>query len=342
MIWRKLLAPLAAIYWAGSGLRNIFYSIGMFPSKKFDKAVIVVGNLNTGGTGKSPHTLYLLNFLKQEFKTGMLSRGYGRKTKGFKIANYESNARTIGDEPMQVFNRFKNRVVVAVGEDRVSALKEMFSLFKLDVVVLDDAYQHRKLKTDFNLLLTAFDDPYHKDWPLPMGNLREPIAGASRASAVIVTKSPHDLSIEDKIKFKEELHLKSHQYIFFSSIIYNDEVISLHQNLPIADLVNFNVILVTGIANDGDFLSFARKHCATVQHMDYPDHYNFTPEDIKEIDEAYANLPEPRLILTTEKDYMRLCAEHRILSKLYYLPIQIEIDNPIQFQKIVKDYVQKY
>lgn len=342
MIWRKLLAPLAAMYWVVSGLRNIFYSIGMFPSKKFNKAVIVVGNLNTGGTGKSPHTLYLLNFLRQEFKVGMLSRGYGRKTKGFQIANYESNARTIGDEPMQVFNRFKNRVVVAVGEDRISALKEIFRLFRLDVVVLDDAYQHRRLKTDFNLLLTAFDDPYHKDWPLPMGNLREPIAGASRASAVIVTKCQPDLSMEDKIKFRKDLRLKNHQHIFFSSIIYNDEVISLHQNLSVADLKDYNVILVTGIANDKDFLSFAENHCASVQPMHYPDHYNFSPEDIQQIDEAYANLPEPRLILTTEKDYMRLRSEHRIVQKLYYLPIQIEIDNPIQFQKLVKDYVQKY
>lgn len=342
MIFRKLLAPVALFYWIISGLRNFFYSIGMLPSKKFNKAVIVIGNLNTGGTGKSPHTLYILETLKENYRTGVLSRGYGRKTKGFKILNYDSTASTVGDEAMQVFNRFKNKVVVCVGEDRVSALKEMFKLFRLDVIVLDDAYQHRKLKSDFNLLLTEYSNPYNKDWPLPMGNLREPISGAKRAKSIIVTKCPPDLSVEKKIKFRDSLKLNKNQSIFFSEIVYGEYVFSTDDKILVSDLKNHNVILITGIANDKPFLKFAKNNFKETIHMDFPDHYNFTRTDIDDIEKAFEKTPEPKIILTTEKDYMRLKSEYKILRNLYYLPIQVEIDNPIQFQKMIEDYVQKY
>lgn len=341
MSFRKILAPFSLIWWLIMSIRNLLYGIGLFPVKKFKKPIIVVGNLSTGGTGKTPHTVYVLDLLRKNYSVASLSRGYGRRTKGFITANYDSNAREIGDEPMLFFNRFKNRIVVSVGEDRVAAVKKLLKKFRLDAVVLDDAFQHRKLKAGLNILLTEYANPYSKDYILPMGNLREPRSGAKRAKVIVVTKCPKTLTQEDKDKFKKSLKIRKNQFLFFSKIVYSEELGHLQFEETIGSLKEHNVLLITGIANSKGLLKYVESRFAKVNHLKYPDHYDFKPGDIKEIDAVYEEMEGPKIMLTTEKDYMRLKSEHRILRKLYYLPISIEIDDEQKFNSIIKSYVQK-
>uniref|UniRef100_UPI0039A47C60 tetraacyldisaccharide 4'-kinase n=1 Tax=Ornithobacterium rhinotracheale TaxID=28251 RepID=UPI0039A47C60 len=341
MNWRKLLAPLSAIWWCVTSIRNLLYKIGFFPVKSFKKPVIVIGNLSTGGTGKTPHTVYVLDLLRRNYRIAALSRGYGRRTSGFIVANYDSNARQIGDEPMLFFHRFKNRIVVSVGENRVAAVRELFQRFALDAVILDDAYQHRALKAGFYILLTDYRHLYSQDYVLPMGDLREPRSGAKRASIIIVTKCPPDLSEEEKEKIKRELKLLPEQELFFSHINYSEMLYNVSFNAKISQAADCHALLITGIAKSDDLVKHAESKFVSVKHLKYPDHYDFKPNDIKEIIKAYDSLPSPKIMLTTEKDYMRLCQEHGIVKKLYYLPISIGIDKPEKFNEIISNYVHK-
>lgn len=341
MNFRKLLAPLAAMWWGITSARNAFYKIGVFPVKKFQKPVIVIGNLSTGGTGKTPHTIYILDLLRKNFRVAALSRGYGRRTSGFIVANYDSNARQIGDEPMLFFHRFKNRIVVSVGENRVESIQELFKRFTLDAVVLDDAYQHRALQAGFYILLTDYNELYSRDYVLPMGNLREPRSGANRANVIVVTKCPPDLNEEEKEKIKRELKLLPSQKIFFSHIEYSDTLYNISFNAQIRQASDCHALLITGIAKSDDLEKHAKSKFTSLKHLKYPDHYDFKPNDIKEIMKAYDSLPSPKIMLTTEKDYMRLRQEHGIVKKLFYIPISIGIDNPEKFNEIINNYVQK-
>ncbi|MXV38476.1 tetraacyldisaccharide 4'-kinase [Flavobacteriaceae bacterium Ap0902] len=341
MNWRILLFPFAGIWWLITQIRNLLYSAGIFPSTDFKKAIIVIGNLSVGGTGKSPHAIYVLDLLRENFKVAALSRGYGRETSGFIVANYDSNAQQIGDEPMQFFNRFKNRIVVSVGEDRVAAIKELFARFKLDAVVLDDAFQHRKLKTDFNILLTSYKNLYSNDYVLPVGTLRESRLNADRANIIVVTKTPSKLTEDEKSKIAKELKIKEYQHLFFSKIVYSHEL--KHYDLPmdIESAKDYNVLLITGIAHAKPFINFCKIQFKQVNHLNYPDHYNFKPNDIEQIGEVYKEMEGPKLILTTEKDYMRLKQEYAIIENLYYLPISVEVDDADTFNQIILDYVTK-
>src|SRR5690554_5213160 len=222
MNWRKLLLPFSGLWWIITEIRNVLYNTRIFPSKKFKKPVIIIGNLSMGGTGKSPHVIHVLGILHSFYQVASLSRGYGRRTKGFRVANYDSTASEIGDEPMQFFNRFKNRIVVSVGEERVEAIKELSKRFKLDAFVLDDAFQHRKLRSDMNIILTDYRKRYTKDFLVPAGSLRESARNARRAQIIIVTKCPKDLSDSEKLKIRKELKIKPKQHLFFSEIIYSE------------------------------------------------------------------------------------------------------------------------
>lgn len=341
MIWRKLLAPLSLFWWIGTSLRNFFYNIKMFPTKRFKKATIVVGNLSVGGTGKTPHTVYILEQLKKSFNVATLSRGYGRNTSGFIVANYDSNAQQIGDEPMLFFNRFRNRIIVSVGENRVEAIKELLNRFRLDAIVLDDAYQHRSLQAGMYILLTEYKKLYSRDYILPMGNLRESRRGANRAKIIIVTKCPENIESQEKEKIKNELKPTPHQSVFFSTLRYGKILFNHYQNIVIDKVQDNHVLLVTGIADSSYFKQYTETKFKDVKHINYPDHYKFKPSDIKDIEGAYNSMEFPKIILTTEKDYMRLRREHRILRNLYYLPISVEIDREEEFNNLIISYVQK-
>ena len=342
MNWRKLLLPFSVLWWMITETRNALYNANILRTKRFNKPIIVIGNLSVGGTGKSPHVIHVLDKLKNFYSVASLSRGYGRKTKGFRVANYNSTATEMGDEPMQFFNRFKNRIVVAVGEDRVQAIKELTKLFRLDGFVLDDAFQHRKLKTDMNIVLTDYNSRYTKDYLLPAGNLRESARNANRAQIIIVTKCPDNLSEEKKLAIRKELRIKPKQNLFFSHVQYAETL--EHREFPLAmdKIKHLNVLAITGIAKPGPFISYLEKNFNEVYDLKFPDHYIFKEDDIQQILLAFTEIEGEKIMLTTEKDYMRLRHEYAIVDNLYYLPISIVIDKEEEFNHLIFSYVQSF
>jgi tetraacyldisaccharide 4'-kinase len=311
-------------------LRNRLYDKGVKSSKSYDFPVICVGNLSTGGTGKTPMIEYLIRLLKDEKSVATLSRGYKRITKGFVLGDKSATADTIGDEPFQFFKKFEN-IKVAVDGNRQNGIEELRALkAKPEVILLDDAYQHRKVNAGFNILLTSYHKPYYNDIVLPTGDLREPRSGANRADIVVVTKCPKTISDAEKGTITSNLKLKSHQKLFFSHIDYSEHVISKRKDLSLDELPKFT--LVTGIANANPLVEFLTKEGLDFEHIEYPDHYSFKPNDIE-------LLEKKEFILTTEKDYVRLSINESLEPNLYYLPIQIEIEGAEVFDTAIKAFV---
>jgi len=314
---------------------------GLFSSKRFKTPIIGVGNLSVGGSGKSPMVMYLAAYLSKYYRTGVLSRGYGRMTKGYNVVNYESNYKTVGDEPMQLFERFKNRFVIGVCEDRVFGAKKLIEDMDLNVLVLDDSFQHRAIKPGLNILLTVYNDPYFKDFILPAGNLRESRHGAKRADIIMVTKCPNDLTEEKKQYYISRIKPQHYQKVFFSSIEYDENVMSIDKYMPVKNLDYYDVLLISGIANPTQIVKEVGKYSKKIKHLKYKDHHNFSDDDIKKIVAEYKKLGEYKMILTTEKDYVRLKTFDYLRDKIFYWPINVEIDNQEAFNQIINDYVRK-
>jgi tetraacyldisaccharide 4'-kinase len=336
---RIFFYPLAGLYWLATYFRNKFFDWGILPSKKHQKPIIAVGNLSVGGTGKSPFTIYLVDMLKDDFFIGVVSRGYGRSTKGYHFANYVSTYQDIGDEPTQIFERFRNKIVVGVDEKRTHGIAHLIHDFHPQMFILDDAFQHRYVCAGFYILLTDYSFPYYKDYVLPLGRLREGRYGAKRADAVVVTKCPDVLSAKEKNQIKADLKLKSGQSLFFSKIIYDKEVISHNFKLKIDQLSRYNILLITGIAKFDEILAFCKKKFNSVIHLNFNDHHNYSEQDVQKISLSFDNLSEDKLILTTEKDYTRLKHYQQLLPDLFYLPINIELDRPEEFKKLIFEYL---
>lgn len=342
MNWRLILLPFSALYWIGVSLRNLAFDIGILPSKKFKIPVICVGNLSVGGTGKSPHVILVSDILKNEKNLAMLSRGYGRKTSGLKIANYSSKVYDIGDEPLQFFNRFKNKIVVAVSENRVAGIEHLMELYNVNGVVMDDGFQHRAVKPGFSILLTTFHDPYTKDFVLPAGNLREPRFGAKRADVIIVTKCPDKFTVKQRDEIIKKINPKQNQKVYFSKVVYSKLVYGYRYNIENHEWMNYDVLLITGIAKSKGLVRYANERFKSVQHKNYPDHHNFSVDDIRNIDEEFERMPSKnKIILTTEKDYMRLKDESALIENLFYLPIEVELNDLDDFTQTLLEYVRK-
>ncbi|GGI56806.1 tetraacyldisaccharide 4'-kinase [Winogradskyella haliclonae] len=311
-------------------LRNNLYDSGFKSSKSYDFPVICVGNLSTGGTGKTPMIEYLIRLLSKKNKVATLSRGYKRVTNGFLLADQDANVDTIGDEPFQFYKKY-NSIYVAVDEDRQHGIGELRNLNpKPEIILLDDAYQHRKVNAGFNILLTSYNKLYTKDIVLPTGNLREPKLGAKRADIIVVTKCPDNLPEEKKAAIVKQIAPKHYQNVFFSCIKYSEKVMSESSEKVLQDLSSFT--LVTGIANAQPLVEFLKSKALDFEHLEYGDHYNFTIKDIE-------LLEQKDLILTTEKDYMRLLDVESLGSKLFYLPIEIVLDKPIEFNTLIQEFV---
>lgn len=338
---RWYLYPLSLVYHLVTAIRNLFYDLGIFKSTRFRVPIIGVGNLSVGGSGKSPMVMYLAEFLSEYTRTGVLSRGYGRKTKGYYVANYESNYQMVGDEAMQLFQRFKNRFVIGVCEDRVVGAKKLILDMDLGVLILDDSYQHRAIKAGFNILLTDYNQPYFNDFILPAGDLRESRSGANRADIIMVTKCPEILTEEKKQQYIAKIKPKYNQKVFFSAIDYDENIISKYKSFPVRNLDYYEVLLITGIANPQPLLKELSKYTQKVKHLKFRDHHSFTQEDVKKISEEYRKMGEYKLILTTEKDYVRLIGFDYFSEKLFYWPINVEINNKEEFNQIILDYVRK-
>jgi tetraacyldisaccharide 4'-kinase len=342
MNWRKLLLPLSGLFWIGVSLRNLAYSTGIFRSKRFTIPVICVGNLSVGGTGKSPHVMLVAEILKNEFQTAMLSRGYGRKTSGLVIANYSSKVYDIGDEPLQFFNRFRNKVVVAVSENRVKGINKLKDFYKSQVIVMDDGFQHRQVKPGYSILLTDFNDPYTQDYLLPAGNLREPRSGARRANVIIVTKCPDAFTIKQRDAILTKINAKPYQKVYFSKVVYSNSVIGKRFTLSSDEWRDYEVLLVTGIAKSEPFVEFVKNRFNKVHHLEFADHHNFSMADVQRIDQQYDQINNlHKIILTTEKDYMRLKDESALIENLFYLPIEVELNDLDDFKQNLLNYVRK-
>lgn len=330
-IFRKILFPFALIYGAIMLLRNRLYSAGIFKSTSFPVPVIAVGNLTTGGTGKTPMIEYLLQLLIGEYKIAALSRGYGRKTSGFLILSGKESTALVGDEPLQFKQKFPE-AIVAVDENRTRGISQLQKMFSPEVVLLDDAFQHRKVNPGLNILLTTYGKFYTDDFLLPTGNLREPAAGASRADIIIVTKAPGDLPQNQQEELKNHLKIEAHQKLFFSYIRYSRKIYGKEKNKELESLAGKKITLVTGIANPAPLLQFLEKNNIVFTHLKYPDHHNFSRTDLEKISRA-------PFVLTTEKDFMRLQQLEHV--NLFYIPIEMKILNRgEEFNKIVIEYIR--
>jgi len=327
---RKILFPIVPIYYLVTWLRNKLYDLGIKKSMSYKLPVICVGNLSVGGTGKTPMIEYLIKLLKDDFKTATLSRGYKRKTKDFQLANKNSTAESIGDEPLQFYNKFTDDILVAVDSDRQNGIKKLKGLKnKPEVILLDDAFQHRKVKAGFNILLTTYNNPYYSDFVLPTGNLREPKSGAKRANIIVVTKCPNDMNTSEKNRITDMIKAKDYQHIFFSSIAYSNEVFSNNTSKNLEAVSSFT--LVTGIANSEPLVDFLNSRNLKFKHLNYKDHYAFSQQDILQLEKQ-------ELIITTEKDYMRL-KDSIDSERLFYLPIESEMSNKEKFDKLIIQYL---
>ena len=329
---RYLLFPVMPIYYLVTWLRNKLFDLGIKKSKSYDFPVICVGNLSTGGTGKTPMIEYLIKLLKADFKIATLSRGYKRKSKGFQLGNDNASAEVLGDEPFQFYNKFKDDVLVAVDADRQNGIEKLMALENTpDVILLDDAFQHRKVKAGFNILLTTYENPYFKDVVLPTGNLREPRRGANRAQVIVVTKCPSNLSENEKQQLFKCIAPNKNQQVFFSAITYVDCLFSDEERLEISALNTFT--LVTGIANPKPLVDFLESKNLKFEHLNFNDHHDFSEIEIEE-------LSKKELILTTEKDYMRLKDYASLKGKLFYLPITVSVDREAEFIRVLKLYLK--
>ena len=326
---RKILFPFSIIYYIITTVRNFMYDNGYLKSATFHIPIICVGNLSVGGTGKTPMVEYLIRLLADTFQVATLSRGYKRKSEGFVLANEFTVMEDIGDEPFQYHSKFKN-IHVAVDANRVIGVTNILKQ-KPDtqVVILDDAFQHRKIKAGFYILLTSYDELYFNDCLLPAGNLRESSIGVKRADVVVVTKCPPNLSSAEQQNIRSKIKLEN---VFFSTIVY-DENISNDSTILNLKAFNDSFVALAGIAKPQFFFNYLK--CDAMNTLTFPDHHNFTDTDIQTILKQASG----RKIITTEKDYMRL---QGLIpqEQLFYLPIKTEfLNNSNTFNTCIKRFV---
>jgi len=327
---RYLLFPFAVVYGLITSIRNFLYDNGILKSYSFDIPIIAVGNLSVGGTGKTPQIEYLIRLLSPNYTIATLSRGYKRKSEGFVLADENSDAELLGDEPYQMHLKFPI-INVAVDADRKNGIEKLLSLTdKPNVILLDDAFQHRKVKAGFYILLTAYDDLFCDDLMLPTGSLRESKSGAKRADVIIVTKCPKSLSENEQDSIRKKIGASSP--VYFSYIDYDDKVHNANESKNVTAIRNVDKLLLAGIAKPNPF--FAYLQGGNDVQMEYPDHHHYNENDIKTIKDKSNNL----LIITTEKDYVRL--KNQQLKSLFYLPIKSSfLSDGANFDTTILNYV---
>lgn len=344
MNWRRLLFPFSWLYGAGVFLRNKLFDLRVLKSVSFDTPVICVGNLRVGGEGKSPHIEYLISLLKDEFKTGTLSRGYKRKTKGFQLATSDSEAGDIGDEPLQFSKKFQD-ISVAVDKDRVLGITHLIAEKNTEVILLDDAFQHRYVQAGLSILLTSYGHLYVNDFLLPAGNLREPVSGAKRADILIVSKCPKELDEAGKAHIIAQLQPLPHQQVYFTTLVYG-KLTPLYSGPMLLPSPSASCLVVTGIANPQSLIKECKTQFNQVVHYGFSDHHAFSKYDIELIRKKLDAMPgTEKFILTTEKDAMRLQAKalqpYVKNLPLYYIPISIRfLDKETIFNEQIKKYVR--
>ncbi|MEX0312958.1 MAG: tetraacyldisaccharide 4'-kinase [Allomuricauda sp.] len=310
VLLRKIAFPFSLIYGLVVFFRNRLFDIGFFSSKSYNTPTLCVGNLSVGGTGKTPMIEFLVKLLEGH-KVAVLSRGYKRKSKGFVLATSESTMEDLGDEPYQLYKKFPN-IVVAVDADRRNGIQNLETLANPDVILLDDAFQHRRVKPSFSILLTSHTHLFTNDWYLPTGNLRDSRREAKRADLIVVTKCPTGLSHKEKEKISKRINPQPHQKVIFSTLSYQKNITDGSGQIELNALMGKRFALVTGIASPEPLVAYLKGLELTFEHFAYGDHHYFSTNEIAE----FANFD---LILTTEKDYGRLAGK---VENLYYLEVE--------------------
>ncbi len=344
--FRILLLPFALLYWLGITIRNWLYKKNIFKSASFGLPVICVGNLSVGGTGKSPMVEYLIGKLKNDFKVATLSRGYKRRTKGYALAHENTSALEIGDEPMQFHLKFPD-VAVAVGERRVEAIPQLLhDRPETQVIILDDAFQHRRIKAGLNVLLTDYNNLFTRDFYLPTGDLRDLKGSYKRAEIIVVTKCKPGLSDEEKKKITKEIGPLPGQHIFFTAIEYG-EIYHIKDKKPSRLHDQKEVLLVSGIANPRPLKKLLEEHSQTYYMMQYRDHHIFTIDDLNEIKKRFDSIDaSSKMILTTEKDAVRLAKFQEEVTglPLYVIPVRHHFlfgEGP-KFDDLINSFIKNF
>ncbi len=346
----RWLKPLSWLYGLAVKIRNTMFEIGLLKTRSFDVPIISIGNITVGGTGKTPHVEYLADKLRGIFRVAVLSRGYKRKSKGFIVADKNTAMLDIGDEPFQMKQKFPD-VTVAVDKNRCHAIDQLTELDKrLDVILLDDAFQHRYVKPGINILLVDYHRLIVYDELLPAGRLREPMKGKDRADIVIITKCPKDLKPMEYRVITKAMHLYPYQQLFFTTLEY-DELRPLfpdhHGTVNLSQLSEQNVLLLTGIASPEQLIHDLSPLIKNLTPLTFSDHHQFRQKDIRLINDTFAGMPSPKCIITTEKDATRLQTakglSDEVRQHIYVLPVRIIFmqDQELTFNNHIIGYVHK-
>ena len=349
-----LLYPLALFFGAATRIRNFLYNTGVLKSYKFDIPVICVGNITVGGTGKTPHTEYLVRLLKHEYRVAVLSRGYKRKSRGFRLADPSASVNVLGDEPLQIFRKFPD-IKVAVDRDRVHGVRTLLKdPDNMQVIILDDGFQHRRLTPGLTILLTDYNRLMIKDHLLPYGELRESRLAMYRADIILITKSPADLPPIQRRIIAKEMDKAAYQNIYFTAFEYGKQVPVFQESVrpendnSTGDTNKCGILLVTGIANPAPLMEHLEKEYEEIIHLIFPDHHKYTEKDIASISENFKMLKsDEKRVLTTEKDAVRFMEFTNIAEPLrnvfYYVPVGIQFlnDDQDEFNNLILKYVRK-
>ena len=352
--FKILLLPISVLYGLVVSFRNWLFNKKILKSTSFPLPIISVGNLTTGGTGKTPHVEYLIRLLNEKYKIATLSRGYGRKTKGFLLGDKNSSSEHLGDEPMQYLQKFEN-IKVTVGEKRVLAVEELLKIEPgTEVILLDDAFQHRAIKPGLSILLTQYSRIFANNQLLPTGTLREGIKGMKRADIIVITKTPSILSPLERRRIISDIKPFEHQKVYFSCIKYGEFLPTWPVTKPLTISKDFyferkySILLVTGIANPTLLQTYLEERTKEVKLIRFPDHYQFKPGDLEKIEKTFNEIRNPnKIIITTEKDWMRFRNPELIETvqrlKMFYIPIEVKFHDQDgeKFNKQVLEFVEK-
>lgn len=354
IIKHSILRPLSLLYEAVMLMRNYLYDQQLLPSTSFENPVICVGNLAAGGTGKTPMTEFLLRKLSDDFSVAVLSRGYRRRSKGFILADANSTADLLGDEPYQLFRKFSN-IRLAVDGQRVRGITKLLELpSPPQVIIMDDGFQHRAVTPGFSILLTDYSRLYTRDYVLPAGLLRESRSQSRRADIIVVTKCPAELTLVESQKLEAELHPQASQSVFFSSVSYGHPLAvfpGLEKHLPAFEQLQdgrAELLLVTGIASPKAIITYLTGLGIRLKSIIFADHHIFTKNDYQQIEDAFRGLSSTeKYIFTTEKDASRIASDRsfpqELKSHLFALPIRVEIlfDKEILLTQKIRNYVDE-
>ncbi len=345
------LGPLAFIYGIIVWIRNFCYDNNILKSKEFDIPIISLGNISVGGTGKTPHAEYVFKMLKEKYSVAILSRGYKRKTRGFKLVKEKNTALEVGDEPLQIKLKYPE-AIVAVDAKRKRGIEILLKKYpELNLIILDDAFQHRKVKPGLSILLNNFNNPISKDFLLPLGRLRESKSSSFRAHIIFITKCPESLKPIERRIMQKEMDVLPFQYLFFSTMKYKDMVAAYKESMSgeiinLEKLSDYNLCLFTGIAKDNEIQEYLKTKSKSVKHIRFSDHKNYKTKHLEKIKREFENIPEPRILISTEKDYVRFKNNNIFPDELkkyyYYIPIEVDLIASEDEQKKFNNQIYSY